>query len=153
MVNFIERKILSTSVLLLCVTACGGGGGSEGTSAASPTGNSERTQSEIEAMASLALASHSPSEDFNFSTQRQVNFQFDFTSLQSFTQLSIYIQDGDEPASLLEQVEISNSSHYNTSLSVPTYFNSVLVVLNNNTSVPYSVAIDSANVAVYTFSD
>lgn len=151
MVNFIERKILSTGVLLLCVTACGGGGG--GASETNLTATDERTQSEIEAMARLSLASHSPSEDFSFTTQRQVNFHFDFSAVQSSTQVSIYIQDGDEPASLLEQGEISNASQYITSLSVPTYFNSVQVVINNNTSAPYNVAINNANVAHYTFND
>lgn len=158
MANFIERKHLSTGILLLLVTACGGGGeggdgGGGGSSEASAVGNNDKTQSDIESMAKLALQSHSPAEDFNFSTQRQVSFQFDFTSLQAFTLLSIYIQDGDEPASLLEHGEMSNSSRYSTSLSVPTYFNSVQVVLNSNTSDAYHVEISSNNVAQYTFSD
>ena len=158
MANFIERKHLSTGILLLLVTACGGGGeggdgGGGGSSEANAVGNNDKTQSEIESMARLALPSHSPLEDFNFSTQRQVSFQFDFTRVQTFTQLSIYIQDGKEPASLLEQGEMSNSSNYSTSLSVPTYFNSVQIVLNNNTSDTYRVEISSNNVAQYTFSD
>lgn len=87
-------------------------------------------------------------DGFTFDMQRTVNIDISFSQMQEFTVISVYTAsdpDTNAPNNLLEKAEIYNAMKYTSSLPVPSYIESMVVVINGDSFVELELAIDKTN--------
>jgi len=87
-------------------------------------------------------------DGFIFDMQRTVNIDISFAQKQGFTEISIFSATDPHthtPTNLLEKAEIYNATKFYSSLSVPSYTESMVVVINGDSYVELELPIDKTN--------
>jgi len=87
-------------------------------------------------------------DGFIFDMQRTVNIDISFAQKQGFTEISIFSATDPithTPTNLLEKAEIYNATKFNSSLSVPSYAESMVVVINGDSYAELELPIDKTN--------
>lgn len=87
-------------------------------------------------------------DGFTFDMQRTVYIDISFMHKQGFTEISIYSavdSNTNAPNNLLEKAEINNALKFTTSLPVPSYTESIIVVINGDSYSEIDLPIDTNN--------
>jgi len=87
-------------------------------------------------------------DGFIFDMQRTVNIDISFGQKQGFTEISIFSATDPHthtPTNLLEKAEIYNATKFYSSLSVPSYTESMVVIINGDSYVELELPIDKTN--------
>ncbi|WP_185976951.1 hypothetical protein [Shewanella psychropiezotolerans] len=87
-------------------------------------------------------------DGFTFDMQRAVKIDISFSQMQGFTVISVYSAtdpDTNTPINLLEKAEIHNAMKYTSLLPVPSYAESMVVVINGDSYAELELPIDKTN--------
>jgi len=87
-------------------------------------------------------------DGFTFDMQRTVQVDISFSQKQGFTEISIFSAtdpNTNMPVNLLEKAEIYNATKFSTSLPVPSYTESMVVVINGDSYAELDLPIDKTN--------
>lgn len=87
-------------------------------------------------------------DGFTFAMQRTVNVEISFSQKQTFTEISIFTAidpDTNTPINLLEKAELTNTLKFSTSLPVPSYTESMVVIINGDSYAELELPIDNSN--------
>ncbi|PKH06903.1 hypothetical protein [Moritella sp. Urea-trap-13] len=145
----LSRLIIQGSAVLLLMTSigCSEQGGSP-----SPSGSSSGVSPDVEPDPPLKLASTFDElvieDGFKFDMQRTVNIDISFSQKQGFTEISIFSAidpNSNMPINLLEKAELYNALKFSTSLPVPSYTGSMVVVINGDSYAELDLPIDDSN--------
>ena len=113
-------------------------------------------QNKIELEATSTLSSVAMEGRFNFSVQRMVTVDLNFSTTQFHEKISIYTAIdaiSNTPVNLLEQGIIIQSNSYRTMLSAASPLNSLIVVRNDDFSTLVTVEINNNNLLTHTFQE
>lgn len=138
-------SILLFSMSIFMLSACDSGGSSSSapTNTTSTSGPSY-SQAEIEALATDSLEQSAVSESFSFTTQRIVEVELFFLQPQTMTQLEIFLEPnygGQSPSHLIEKGQLNNAQTYQSKLTIPSAYQSIIVVVNQDYSSPTELLI------------
>ena len=150
--------------LLLTTTSCGSSGKNSNEPQQSDfeeqdesaTSNVQLTQQEVEKMATLSLTNIEVDDNFLFATQRMVSIDLNFAHNQQSTAISIYSgieSNSQEPINLLEKGLLNNGNRYWGMVSVDSSTDSLLVVINGNTSDATEISINNSDAIYYLFEE
>jgi len=87
-------------------------------------------------------------DGFTFDMQRTVQVDISFSQKQGFTEISIFSAtdpNTNMPVNLLEKAELYNAIKFSTSLPVPSYTESMVVVINGDSYAELELPIDETN--------
>jgi len=87
-------------------------------------------------------------DGFTFAMQRTVNVEISFSQKQTFTEISIFTAidpDTNTPINLLEKAELTNALKFSTSLPVPSYTESMVLIINGDSYAELELPIDNSN--------
>ncbi|MEH6448845.1 MAG: hypothetical protein V7765_09260 [Oleispira sp.] len=87
-------------------------------------------------------------DGFTFAMQRIVNVGISFSQKQAFTEISIFTAidpDTNTPINLLEKAELTNTLKFSTALPVPSYTESLVVVINGDRYAELELPIEHSN--------
>ena len=91
-------------------------------------------------------------DGFTFAMQRTVNVDISFSQRPGFTEISIFSAtdpNTNMPINLLEKAQLYNAIKFSTSLPVPSYTESMVVVINGDSYAELHLPIDETNYIHY----
>ncbi|BAJ03498.1 hypothetical protein [Shewanella violacea] len=91
-------------------------------------------------------------DGFRFDMQRTVKIDISFSQMQGVTRISVYSETDpttNTPINLLEKSEINNAMKYTSSMSVPSYIESMVVVIDGDSYAELDLPIDKTNHIYY----
>lgn len=137
----------STVLMMMVLMGCSEQGGSP-----SSSGSSSAPTPDVEPDPILQSASTFDElvieDGFTFDMQRTVNIDISFSQKQGFTEISIFSAidaNTNMPINLLEKAELYNALKFSTSLPVPSYTESMIVVINGDSYAELDLPIDDSN--------
>lgn len=141
----------STVLMMMVLMGCSEQGGSPSSSGPSSAPTPDAEPNPIPQLAStfdeLVIE-----DGFTFDMQRTVNIDISFSQKQGFTEISIFSAtdpDTNMPINLLEKAELYNAVKFSTSLPVPSYTESMVVVINGDSYAELELPIDDTNHILY----
>jgi len=149
--NLSRLIIHGCAVLLMMIfMGCSEQGGSP------PSGSASEPSPEVEPNPAVVPASNLANsfdellieDGFTFDMQRTVQVDISFSQQQGFTEISIYSAtdpNTNMPINLLEKAELYNAMKFSTSLPVPSYTESMVIVINGDSYAELDLPIDEAN--------
>jgi len=150
--------ILSLAVVFL-IGGCGSSEESEETSDNSVTieptmQDNINDQNQLESEATSSLSNSTIEDNFEFSTQKTVMVDIQFTNTVYNERIAIYAEmdfNSNTPIYLLEQTTLKQSSSYQTIISVAATLSSLIIVKNDDLSDFTEVTINNYGQLTYTF--
>lgn len=142
--------------LMMISMGCSEQGGSPPSGSATPSVSVSEPSPDIEpnptVVPALTLAESFDEliieDGFTFDMQRTVKVDISFSQRQGYTEISIFSAtdpNTNMPINLLEKAQLYNAIKFSTSLPVPTYTESMVVVINGDSYAELNLPIDETN--------